>query len=81
MQYPHQVLAGGSMYAIQLPLMLPPAGAPGGPPLPKAYRYFGGFPGFDLRPMFLHCIRDPQQLQPTIDRVQAMMEAAVQKKK
>ena len=81
MQYPHQVLAGGSMYAIQLPPVLPPAGAPGGPPLPKAYRYFGGFPGFDLRPMFLHCIRDPQQLQPTIDRVQAMMEAAAQKKK
>jgi hypothetical protein len=50
-------------------------------PLPKAYRYFGGFPGFDPRPMFLNCIRDPQQLQPTMDRMQAMMEAAAQKKK
>jgi hypothetical protein len=81
MQYPHQVLAGGSMYAIHLPPMLPPAGTPGGPPLPKAYRYFGGFPGFDPRPMLLNCIRDPQQLQPTIDRLQAMMEAAAQQKK
>lgn len=81
MRYPHQVLAGGSMYAIQLPQMIPAAGTPGGPPLPEAYRYFGGFPGFDLRPIFLSCIRDPQQLQPTIDRMQAMAEAAAQKKK
>jgi hypothetical protein len=81
MRYPHQALAGGSMYAIQLPQMIPAAGTPGGPPLPEAYRYFGGFPGFDLRPMFLRCIRDPQQLQPTLDRLQAMAEAAAQKKK
>jgi hypothetical protein len=81
MQYPHQVLAGGSMYAIQLPPVIPAAGTPGGPPLPEAYRYFGGFFGFDPRPVFLNCIRDPQQLQPTIDRMQAMAEAAAQKKK
>ena len=81
MQYPHQVLAGGSMYAIQLPPMIPAAGTPGGPPLPEAYRYFGGFPDFDPRLMFLSCIRDPQQLQPTMDRMQAMAEAAARKKK
>ena len=80
MQYPHQVLAGGSMYVIQLPEMIPAAGTPGGPPLPEVYRYFGGFP-FDPRPVFLNCIRDPQQLQPTLDRLQAMMKAATQKKK
>jgi len=30
--------------------------------------------------MFLHCIRDPQQLQPTMDQMQAMAAAARQKK-
>jgi dolichyl-phosphate-mannose-protein mannosyltransferase len=81
MRYPHQVLASGSMYAIQLPQMIPAAGTRGGPPLPEAYRYFGGFFGFDPLPLFLNCIRDPQQLLPTMDRLQAMMEAAAQKKK
>lgn len=81
MHYPHQVLAGGSMYAVQLPEMIPTAGTPGGPPLPEAYRYLGGFVGFDPFPMFLNCVRDPQQLQPTLDRLQAMMKAAAQKKK
>lgn len=80
MRYPHQVLAGGGMYAIQLPQTIPAAGAPGGPPLPEAYRYIGGFP-FDPRSVFLNCIRDPQRLQPTMDRMQAMMQAATQKKK
>jgi hypothetical protein len=81
MRYPHQVLAGGSMYAIQLPQVIPAAGTPGGPPLPEAYRYFGGFFPFDPRPVFLNCIRDPQQLQLTFDRLRATMEAAAQKKK
>ncbi len=42
LHYPHQVLAGGSMYVIQLPQMIPAAGQPGGPPLPADYRYFAG---------------------------------------
>jgi hypothetical protein len=81
MRYPHQILAGGSMYAIQLPQTIPAAGTPGGPPLPQDYRYFGGVPLFDPRPIFSNCIRDPQQLQPTLDRMQAMFQAAAQKKK
>ena len=80
MRYPHQVLAGGSMYAIQLPQTIPAAGTPGGPPLPEDYRYFGGAP-FDIRGIFSKCIRDPQQLQPTMDRMMAGMQAAAQKKK
>lgn len=79
-RYPLEALAGGSMYAMQLPQTIPAPGAPGGPPLPEAYRYFGGFPGVDLRPIFLGCIRDPQQLQSTLDRMQAMGAAAQQKK-
>jgi hypothetical protein len=82
MGYPHQVLAGGSMYAIQLPPVIPAAGSPGGPPLPEGYRYLGGMPLMmgDPRDMFLNCIRHPEQLQPTIDRMMAMAAAAQQKK-
>ena len=81
MRYPHQVLAGGSMYAFQLPQTIPAPGTPGGPPLPEAYRYLGGFSGFgDPISLFLTCIRDPQQLQPTIDRMQALAAAAQKKK-
>ncbi len=80
MQYPHEALAGGSMYAVQLPQTIPAAGTPGGPPLPEAYRYFGGAP-FDVRAIFANCIRDPQQLQPTMDRMKASYQAAAQKRK
>jgi Dolichyl-phosphate-mannose-protein mannosyltransferase len=81
MLYPHEALAGGSMYAIQVPQTIPAAGSRGGPPLPADYRYFGGAPGFDVRAIFANCIRDPQQLQPTMDRMQASYQAAAQKKK
>jgi hypothetical protein len=60
--------------------MIPAAGTPGGPPLRDAYRYFGGVPGIDPRPIFLNIIRDPQQLQPTMDQMQAMAAAARKKK-
>jgi len=69
---PHESLAGGSMYAFQLPGVIPPAGSPGGPPLPENYRDFANSsPSGDLRLMFLNCIHDPQQLQPTWDRLTA----------
>ena len=76
LQYPHQSLAGGSMWAFQLPATIPPAGANGGPPLPAAYHNFAGmpFPGGDGRLVFLQCVRDPQQLEPTLDRIMAMAQ-------
>jgi hypothetical protein len=80
MRYPHQALAGGSMYAVQLPEIIPAPGLPDGPPLPADYRFFGGVQGFDPRTIFLPCIRDPQQLQPTMDRMQAMAQNSRQKK-
>jgi hypothetical protein len=67
LQYPHEPIAGGSMYAFQLPGVIPPAGTPGGPPLPENYRDFAHSSFGDLRLLFLNCIRDPQQLQPTWD--------------
>jgi hypothetical protein len=83
MRHPQQlvILAGGSMYAFHLPQTIPAAGEPDGPPLPNAYRYLGGMsPLGDPRAMFLNCIRDPQQLQPTMDRMMALATAAQKKK-
>jgi Dolichyl-phosphate-mannose-protein mannosyltransferase len=82
LQYPHQALAGGSMYLVQLPQIIPAAGQSDGPPLPADYHYFAGMHqgDFELRSLFLNCIRDPQQLQPSIDLIQTMM-AQYKKKK
>ena len=69
MQYPHQPLAGGSMYAVHLPPHLAPAGGAGGPPLPSAYREIGGAP-FDLRSLFTYSNQHPDQLQQVMDWIQ-----------
>ncbi len=82
MNYPHETLVGGSMYSFQLPVVIPAPGSPGGPPLPSDRRNFGGAPGQeDFRLLFLNCIRDPQQLQPTLDRIQAEFQAQAKKGK
>jgi 4-amino-4-deoxy-L-arabinose transferase-like glycosyltransferase len=68
MNLPHVTLAGGSMYAFQLPTVLPQMGESNGPPPASERHNFGGFPvGEDSRVIFLNCIRDPNQLQPTMD--------------
>jgi 4-amino-4-deoxy-L-arabinose transferase-like glycosyltransferase len=75
MQFPHEALAGGSMYAFQLPRPIPPAGTSGGPPLPENFRKFANVPmAGDIRLIWLTSIRDPQQLQPTWDRLTAGMQ-------
>jgi hypothetical protein len=61
MQYPHEALAGGSMYAVHLHAHIPVAGSPGGPPLPSAFREFGGAP-FDVRGFFSHVYQHPDDL-------------------
>jgi len=73
LKYLHLELGGGSMYAFLLPKQIPAAGSPGGPPLSKDYRYFGGIrmAGEDVRTVLLRCIRDPRQLGPTMDRLMA----------
>jgi len=82
LRFPHEPLAGGSMYAFQLPAVILPAGTPGGPPLPEEFHQFGGQPiSGDLRLIFLSCIRDPQQLQPTWDRMTATMQAEMEERK
>lgn len=66
-KYDNQALAGGSMYAVKLPKIIPAAGQAGGPPLPADYRYIGGMREFNMLEIFLKCVRDPEQLQPTMD--------------
>jgi hypothetical protein len=61
MEYPHEVLGGGSMYAVHLPDAIPPAGSAGGPPLPSAFREFFGAP-FDVQAFFLHVSKHPEDL-------------------
>jgi hypothetical protein len=82
LRYQHQALAGGSMYAVHLPEVIPAAGQTGGPPLPADYRFVGGMPaetgGLSL---YFNCVRDPQQLQPTWDRMMAMGEEYRKKRK
>lgn len=73
LQFPHTALAGGSMYVFELPAVVPAEGTPGGPPPPAERHGFAGMPfTFDIRQVFLNCIRDPQQLQPTLERMMAM---------
>ena len=61
LQYPHQVLAKGSMYAVQLPEVIPGPGSPGGPPLPSEFRYIGGAK-FNPSAVFMHVEQQPNDL-------------------
>jgi hypothetical protein len=81
LNYPHHVLAGGSMYAFQLPREIPPAGSPGGPPVMADWHNFAGFPGTeDMRLWFLNCIRDPERLPETLEHVKKAFTEAAKKK-
>jgi hypothetical protein len=80
MTYPHNALAGGSMYAIALPPVIPLAGQPGGPPLPEDFHFLSGpVLKFDVRELFLDCISDPSRLEPTFKRFAEMGEQAQKK--
>jgi hypothetical protein len=70
MQYPHESLGGGSMYAVHLPEHIPPAGNPGGPPLPAAFHEFAGAP-FDVRVFFMYFSHHPERLPRTNEEAQA----------
>jgi 4-amino-4-deoxy-L-arabinose transferase-like glycosyltransferase len=72
MQYPHETLAGGSMYAIHLPNPLPAAGASAGPPLPADYHQFIGQTA-DMRAIFADLASHPEKFPATLDEMQALM--------
>ena len=71
MQYPHQPIAGGSLYAVLLPKTIPAAGQPGGPPLPKDFHVLG-IPAIqlDARDIFFDVISHPDQLETVFKRFQ-----------
>lgn len=75
LQYPHVALAGGSMYAVRLPAQIPAAGSADGPPLPSAYRTFGGLP-FETRGLFSHVIQNPGDLPRAVEWMQAAFSGA-----
>ena len=75
MQYPHQPLAGGSMYAIHLPQHIPEVGSAGGPPLPSTFREFAGAP-FDIRSFFLDLNHHPEKLPQAMEEMQARFNSS-----
>ena len=86
LHYPHEAIAAGGMYAFQLPAVIPPVGDPAGPPPPSAFHYFGmpspdGSSVTDARLIFLKCLRDPNQIQPTMDNMMAQYEAEMAKRR
>jgi hypothetical protein len=81
LNYPHQPLAAGSMYVFSLPSVIPQVGDPGGPPPVEAHRNIGGAPGGDIRLVFLKCIRDPNELQPTWDMMMARYNEEMARRK
>ncbi|MGD0015789.1 MAG: hypothetical protein ABSD56_15445, partial [Bryobacteraceae bacterium] len=81
-QYPHELLAGGSMYAIRLPAPIPAAGTSGGPPLPSECRTLWGMPGGgDPRVMFQELIPHPENIPQAIAKMQAEWIRAQESKK
>lgn len=79
-RFPREELAGGSMYAFRLPEDIPPAGKPGGPPLPSEYRQFGGMPAeYDIRTMTIQLANDPSQMQPMMARMKAQFAREMEK--
>ena len=82
LDYPHEAIAGGSMYVVRLPSEIPAAGAPGGPPLPADYQPFGGMAApFDFQRMCYEISVDPTQLKPTFEKITATFAQARSKKK
>jgi hypothetical protein len=80
MGYPHEALAGGSMYAVRLPDRIPTAGSPGGPPLPEAYRYFVSGPeNPDLRALFLDLYAHPDKLTEVASAMEARFQAEMKR--
>jgi hypothetical protein len=55
--------------------VIPVIGSPGGPPSVEARHNFGGAPAeANFSAIIATCIRDPNQLQPTMDHFQKMYQ-------
>ncbi len=80
MQYPHESLAQGGMYAIRLPSPIPPAGTPGGPPVEAARRLWLNAP-MEMRVMFRDITTHPDRIQKTLDDMMAQWQKAMDEAK
>ena len=69
---PHirEPLAGGSMYAAQLPSTIPPPGSAGGPPTPQQRKYLFSVP-LDFRAMMIAIAEDPHKIRPAFEDLAA----------
>jgi len=61
LNYPHEALAGGSMYAFQLPALIPSEGSPAGPPRVADRRKFLRV-AFDFKALMLQFLRHPETI-------------------
>jgi len=77
-QYPHRLLGGG-FYAFKLPSPIPPAGSPGGPPLPSESRVMWGLP-MDFRGWAVNIERHPEHLVEETNRMIQRMQDEYQKR-
>ncbi len=78
MQFPHEPIAGGSMFATHLPEAIPLPGIPGGPPLPSEYREIAGGP-VDMRVYFLDYLHHPEKLSEAMEEMQKNFREARKK--
>jgi hypothetical protein len=82
LRYPNEALGGGSVYAFHLPDPIPPAGAPGGPPLPGEYHQFPTMRnGMDMRVILMEAVWHPEKIPEIIARMKADWEKAKAAKK
>jgi len=82
LQYSHETIAAGSMYAFQLPAVIPAMGSPEGPPSPEARHNLGGASNeANFSAILVACIHDPNQLQPTMDHFQKMYQEQAEARK
>ena len=65
LRYPHESIAGGSMYVVHLPDRIPPPGTLGGPPRPSDRRMFMGAP-IDIRTLVQYLARRPDTIPATM---------------
>jgi len=79
MQYPHEMLAGGSMWAVHLPPAIPPAGTSGGPPPASEHKQFLGMPE-DFRLFTVKLTQHPELLPQTCAEMEARFRREYQRR-
>jgi hypothetical protein len=78
MLYPHEMLAGGSMWAVRLPPAIPPAGTPGGPPPASERKQILGWPQ-DMRAPTINLSQHPEKLPQYCADVEAQIRKYFQR--